>query len=138
MGKTKIDPLKETRLKLFRAHVNKVFNLCMDVYGLSEYQDDYPELIINEDGEAEAMGGEFCFENNEIEINYQGFDDSKQCFEYYTKLITHEYLHYLQDGRLFMVYYSAGHDYKTHPMEVECYSRETELMDKQLIKFETA
>ncbi len=121
------DPHRQLRIKLFKKHVNAILKRCKDHYGLSKYQTEYPHLILNTD-EEDIMGGYYCHDLNEIQINYQGFDDSKECSEYYTRLVTHEFIHFLQSPVWFKRYYRMGHDYITHPYEVEAYKRETELL----------
>ena len=128
------DPHRELRIKQFKKLVCDVYYTCVGYYGGSKYQIGFPELIFNYNGEDAIHGGEFCFENNQIEVNYQGYDDSVECFDYYTRLITHEYMHYLQSPTWFKRYYKMGHDYLTHPYEVEAYRRETELIELNLIQ----
>lgn len=123
------DPQRKQRIKLFKAHVRRVFDLCKTHYGESKYQKGYPHLEFNTDDE-DIMGGYYCHDINEIQVNYQGFDDSRECSDYYTRLVTHEYIHFLQSPHWFRRYYKHyGHDYLTHPYEVEAYGREHELLE---------
>ena len=122
------DPLREERIDLFKRFAIQILDKCKQHYGLSKYQDSFPHLTFNTD-EEDIMGGYYDYDDNEIILNYQGFDDSEECSNYYTRLITHEYIHYLQYGVWFKRYYRMGHDYLTHPYEIEAYSRETELLN---------
>ncbi len=122
------DPDREERLELFEAYIKKVFRLCKKHLGKSKYQDSYPTLILNKDTD-DIMGGYFCHDLNELEINYQGFDKSKYCAEYYAQLVYHEMIHYHQSPIWFKRYYTMGHDYLTHPYEVEAYKRESEILN---------
>lgn len=126
------DPKRNLRIKHLRDHVLKVFNICKQHYGLSKYQSEYPHLHI-ETEEEDIMGGYYDHDLNELTVNYQGWDDSRECFEYYTRLVTHEFIHYHQSPHWFKRYYRMGHDYITHPYEVEAYSRENELLNLKLI-----
>ncbi len=129
MSELKTDPLRDVRIEEFKAHVKKVFALCKKHYGMSKYQSEYPDLVFDLSGE-DIMGGYYCHDTNEMQINYQGFDDSKECSEYYTKLVTHEWIHFLQSPVWFKRYYSQyGHDYISHPYEREAYGREDELLE---------
>ena len=128
MSELKTDPRREERIKLFSAYINYVFDFCKSHYGLSKYQEDYPELILNVD-EEDIMGGYYDHDLNELTINYQGFDDSRECLDYYAKLVYHEFIHYHQSPIWFKRYYSMGHDYITHPYEVEAYGREHEILE---------
>ncbi len=122
------DPKREERLRLFEEHVLMVFEECKKHLGLSKYQKSYPSLILNKDSD-DIMGGYYCHDLNELEINYQGFDDSKYCFDYYATLVYHEMIHYHQSPAWFKRYYKYhGHDYLTHPYEIEAYSREDEIL----------
>ena len=114
------------RVQLFKEHVIKVFKLCKKKLGKSKYRKEFPALLFIFD-EDEVMGGYYCHVNNIIEITYQGFDDSKYCFDYYSKVVYHEFIHYLQSPIWFKRYYSMGHDYLSHPYEIEAYKRETEV-----------
>ena len=123
------DPKREERIEMFSAHIRLVFAKCVEHYGLSKYQDSFPSLILEVD-EEDIMGGYYCHDLNEMTINYQGFDNSQECYEYYFKLVTHEFIHYLQSPVWFKRYYKYhGHDYLTHPYEIEAYSRENELLE---------
>ena len=122
------DPQRELRISLFKQHCIEVFEKAKKHYGKSKYQKGYPALILETEDDDNILGGEYCFENNEITINYQGFDDSDDCYEYYTRLICHEFVHHLQHHGWFKRYYKMGHDYLTHPYEIEAYKRETELL----------
>ena len=124
----KTDPKRSIRIKQFKRHINYVFGLCKNHYGLSKYQDSYPDLVLETDTE-DVMGGYYCHDLNEMQINYQGFDDSKECYEYYFKLVTHEFIHYHQSPAWFKRYYKMGHDYLSHPYEIEAYGREDELLN---------
>lgn len=122
------DANRTIRIKLFKRFVTSVYTKCKQHFGQSKYQDAYPQLTFNTE-EEDIMGGYFDYDDNEIIINYQGFDDSEECSNYYTRLITHEYIHYLQYGVWFKRYYRMGHDYLSHPYEIEAYARETELLN---------
>ena len=128
MSKLLEDPKRELRIKLFEEYIREVFDKCKEHLGLSKYQKNYPHLsfIYNED---ELMGGYYCHDLNEMEITYQGFDDSVECFEHYAKLVYHEFIHYHQSPIWFKRYYKMGHDYLSHPYEVEAYSRESEILN---------
>ncbi len=123
------DPKREIRIRLFKEHIKNMFEISKSHLGLSKYQKTYPSLLIECD-EEDIMGGYYCHDLNEMTINYQGFDDSRECFEYYAKLVYHEFIHYHQSPSWFKRYYKYhGHDYLTHPYEIEAYSRESEVFN---------
>ena len=64
------------RKRKFDAYVNKIFNLCVKELGQSKFQEGLPDLILNYD-EDDIMGGYYDHDLNELQINYQGFDDSQ-------------------------------------------------------------
>lgn len=132
MSNLKTDQHREQRIRLLEEHVLNVFEACKKHYGLSKHQKDFPTVLI-ETEEEDIMGGYYDHDLNELTINYQGFDDSRECFEYYTRLVNHEYIHFLQSPSWFKRYYRMGHDYITHPYEVEAYAREGELLNLNLI-----
>ena len=123
----KTDPKRELRVQQFSAYIKHVFNRCSLHYGKSKYKKNYPTLILEID-EEDIMGGYYDYDDNELTINYQGFDDSQECLEYYARLVNHEFIHYHQSGGWFKRYYAMGHDYLTHPYEIEAYARENELI----------
>ena len=122
------DPKREQRIELFEEYIKKIYDFCADKYGVSKYQKALPSLSFIYD-EDELMGGYYCHDLNELEITYQGFDDSKECAEHYAKLVYHEFIHYHQSPIWFKRYYNMGHDYLSHPYEVEAYSREHEILN---------
>jgi len=63
---------------------------------------------------------EFCHMNNEITIYYPQMKDRKMVIE----SLVHEYQHHLQSPIWFKRYYTMGHDYITHPYEVEATNEE--------------
>ena len=128
-----MDELDQLRKNKFKKLICDVYYTCIGYYGSSKYQVGYPALLFNYDHDS-IHGGEFCFDNNQIEVFYQGFDDSVECFDYYTRLVTHEYMHYLQCPGWFKRYYKMGYDYSNHPYELEAYARETELIERNLIQ----
>ena len=122
------DTQRELRVKLFESYIKKVYGICAKHLGISKYQSELPSLFFNYD-EDEVMGGYFCHDLNEMEITYQGFDDSRECAEHYAKLVYHEFIHYHQSPIWFKRYYRMGHDYISHPYEVEAYKRESEILN---------
>ncbi|MGI9549507.1 MAG: hypothetical protein ACR2M7_06015 [Bdellovibrionales bacterium] len=129
MGKLNDDPMRDIRVKQFECYIRNIFDKCKSHLGLSKYQSEYPSLDFNYN-EDELMGGYFCHDLNEMEITYQGFDDSSACAEHYAKLVYHEFIHYHQSPAWFKRYYKYhGHDYLTHPYEVEAYGREHEILN---------
>ena len=128
MNELTCDAQRELRIELFEAYIKKVFGIAVKHLGLSKYQSELPSLsfIYNED---ELMGGYYCHDLNEMEITYQGFDDSIECAEHYAKLVYHELIHYHQSPIWFKRYYTMGHDYLSHPYEVEAYGREHEILE---------
>ena len=129
MSKLIDDPQHKLRYQLFESYVKKIFDVCKRELGLSKYQSEYPSLFLKCD-EDELMGGYYCHDLNEMEIFYQGFDDSEACANHYAKLVYHEFIHYHQSPTWFKRYYKYhGHDYLTHPYEVEAYSRESEILN---------
>ena len=129
MSKLIDDPQHELRYQLFESYIKKIFDVCKKELGLSKYQREYPSLFLKCD-EDELMGGYYCHDLNEMEIFYQGFDDSEACAQHYAKLVYHEFIHYHQSPTWFKRYYKYhGHDYLTHPYEVEAYSRESEILE---------
>jgi len=97
-------------------YAKKIFNWCIDRYGLSKYQEHDPYLI---------------FEYNDLYINhlkgeYESYDN--ELFTYFgeiediidlVKTVIHEYRHYLQHPVWFQRYYRNGKSYENHPYEVE-------------------
>ena len=128
MGKLTDDPMRDIRVEQFEKYIRNIFDICADNLGKSKYQSELPSLsfIYNED---ELMGGYYCHDLNEMEVTYQGFDDSTECAQHYAKLVYHEFIHYHQSPIWFKRYYKMGHDYITHPYEVEAYKRETEILN---------
>ena len=123
------DPQRDLRIQQFEDYVKRIFEVCKKHLGQSKYQDGYPALILNTDCD-DIMGGYYCHDLNELEINYQGFDDTKYCAEYYAQLVYHEFIHYHQSPHWFKRYYKHhGHDYLSHPYEVEAYKRESEILN---------
>ena len=122
------DTQRELRVELFESYIKRIFGVCVSHLGKSKYQSELPSLAFIYD-EDEVMGGYYCHDLNEMEITYQGFDDSPECAEHYAKLVYHEFIHYHQSPIWFKRYYRMGHDYISHPYEVEAYKRETEILD---------
>ena len=108
-----------------------VMNVLKQHYGISRYHDAYPSLDIERyDG---ALTGEYRDDYNGIVLyldavldlaNEEGIDP----YEAIVITLTHEYIHYLQSPRWMKRYYTMGHNYFTHPYEVEAFSRERELL----------
>ena len=99
------------------------FERIKDFYGLSKYQEGYPMLEVINDAQ-ELLNGEYRDDYNGIMLNLHGL----QCREHVLVTLTHEYIHYMQCPRWMKRYYTMGHDYWTHPYEVEAFSREHELI----------
>ena len=116
------------RKRLFEKNIKRFFETSKSHLGASKFQSGFPALVLNYD-EDDIMGGYYCHDLNEMQINYQGWDDSVECFEYYAKLVYHEFIHYHQSPAWFKRYYKMGHDYLSHPYEIEAYSKENEILN---------
>ena len=121
------DPKREIRIEMFEKYIKHIYGICAEHLGVSKYQKELPALFFKY--EDDVMGGYYCHDLNEMEILYQGFDDSRECAEHYAKLVYHEFLHYHQSPVWFKRYYNMGHDYLSHPYEIEAYKRESEILN---------
>ena len=71
-------------------------------------------------GDEDGCHAEYCSMMNEISIYYPNMKSKKMIVE----TLIHEYIHYLQSPTWFKRYYDMGHDYVTHPYEIEATSYE--------------
>ena len=113
--------------------INEVFPKIEKHYGFSKFQECTPYVELHRNiyekysGEEGASGdedgchAEYCSMMNEISIYYPNMKSRKMIIE----TLIHEYIHYLQSPTWFKRYYDQyGHDYTTHPYEIEATSFE--------------
>jgi hypothetical protein len=92
----------------------KAFDWCLDTYGFSKHHDDVPWLDFSDDDELGFMG-EYSADDNALTI----YPNHINTYDDLIETMIHEYQHYLQSPTWFERYYNMGHDYKTHPYEVQ-------------------
>ena len=115
--------------------VDEVFPKIEKHYGFSKFQECTPYVELHKNiyekysGEEGASGdedgchAEYCSMMNEISIYYPNMKSRKMIIE----TLIHEYIHYLQSPTWFKRYYDQyGHDYTTHPYEIEATSFEND------------
>ena len=112
--------------------INEVYPKIEKHYGFSKFQKCTPWIELHKNiyekysGEEGASGdedgchAEYCSMMNEISIYYPNMKSKKMIVE----TLIHEYIHYLQSPTWFKRYYDMGHDYVTHPYEIEATSYE--------------
>ena len=113
--------------------IDEVFPKIETHYGFSKFQECTPYVELHKNiyekysGEEGASGdedgchAEYCSMMNEISIYYPNMKSRKMIIE----TLIHEYIHYLQSPTWFKRYYDQyGHDYTTHPYEIEATSFE--------------
>ena len=112
--------------------VDEVLPKIEEHYGFSKFQECTPYVELHRNiyekysGEEGARGdedgshAEYCSDKNEITIYYPNMKSKKMIVE----TLIHEYIHYLQSPIWFKRYYNMGHDYTTHPYEIEATSFE--------------
>ena len=113
--------------------IDEVFPKIENHYGFSKFQECPPYVELHKNiyekysGEEGASGdedgchAEYCSMMNEISIYYPNMKSRKMIIE----TLIHEYIHYLQSPTWFKRYYDQyGHDYTTHPYEIEATSFE--------------
>ena len=113
--------------------INEVFPKIEKHYGFSKFQECTPYVELHKNiyekysGEEGASGdedgchAEYSSMMNEISIYYPNMKSRKMIIE----TLIHEYIHYLQSPTWFKRYYDQyGHDYTTHPYEIEATSFE--------------
>ena len=111
--------------------IDEVYPKVKEHYGISKYQIEFPEVKLHHNiyarltGEEDAEGecsphAEFERESNTIWV-YWPEAKSKQLV---IESLLHEYTHYLQDGEEMKRLYDEGHEYDTHPFELEALEAE--------------
>ena len=113
--------------------IDELFPKIETHYGFSKFQECTPYVELHRNiyekysGEEGASGdedgchAEYCSMMNEISIYYPNMKSRKMIIE----TLIHEYIHYLQSPTWFKRYYDQyGHDYTTHPYEIEATSFE--------------
>jgi len=91
----------------------KIFDWCVNEYGLSKYQEYIPWLEIEDDNL--GMMGEYESEENTITIYENYIKNTDELVE----TMIHEYQHYLQSPVWMERYYTMGHTHSTHPYEIQ-------------------
>tara|TARA_B100001057_G_C22536636_1_gene827908 strand:+ start:98 stop:484 length:387 start_codon:yes stop_codon:yes gene_type:complete len=114
--------------------VNEVYPKIEKHYGISKFQECTPYVELHRniyekysgeegmEGDENDCHAEFCDMLNEITIYYPNMKDREMVI----KSLVHEYQHHLQSPIWFKRYYNMGHNYTTHPYEVDATSKEKE------------
>lgn len=89
-------------------------------YGYSKHHICTPYLEIQDDFEIDSKG-EYCYLQNEITIYRNNIRDTEEL----TRTLIHEYQHYLQSPTWMTRYYIRGHNYLTHPYEIQANREES-------------
>ena len=112
--------------------INEVLPKIENYYGFSKFQECTPYVELHRniyekysgeegmEGDENGCHAEFCDMLNEITIYYPNMKDREMVI----KSLVHEYQHHLQSPIWFKRYYNMGHDYVTHPYEIEAKSYE--------------
>ena len=112
--------------------VDEVYPKIEKHYGISKFQECTPYVELHRniyekysgeegmEGDENGCHAEFCDMLNEITINYPNMKDREMVI----KSLVHEYQHHLQSPIWFKRYYTMGHDYISHPYEVEATNEE--------------
>jgi hypothetical protein len=103
---------------------NKVLDIVIQHYGLSNHHNETPYLIIEDtpysDSDDKELIGEYCMMMNELVVYWKNITDVESLI----RTIVHEYQHYLQSPSWFTRYYNMGYHYGNHPYEVAAYKEE--------------
>lgn len=102
-----------------RKVLHNILYIVETVYGHSNHQNNYPYIDITYNKESNTKA-EYCFILNEITVYINNIKSIKDL----TKVIIHEYQHYLQSPSWFKRYYGMGYMYSNHPYEVQAYKEE--------------
>ena len=112
--------------------VDEVYPKIEKHYGISKFQECTPYVELHRniyekysgeegmEGDENGCHAEFCDMLNEITIYYPNMKDREMVI----KSLVHEYQHHLQSPIWFKRYYTMGHDYISHPYEVEATNEE--------------
>ena len=112
--------------------VDEVYPKIEKHYGISKFQECTPYVELHRniyekysgeegmEGDENGCHAEFCDMLNEITIYYPNMKDREMVI----KSLVHEYQHHLQSPIWFKRYYTMGHDYISHPYEIEATNEE--------------
>ena len=112
--------------------VDEVYPKIEKHYGISKFQECTPYVELHRniyekysgeegmEGDENGCHAECCDMLNEITIYYPNMKDREMVI----KSLVHEYQHHLQSPIWFKRYYTMGHDYISHPYEVEATNEE--------------
>ena len=112
--------------------IEEVYEDIKNYYGRSKHQSEFPTIELHHNiyvrltGEEDAEGdcdpdAEYDREENTIVIYYPKAKNKQWILE----TLIHEYTHYLQDGKeMKRMYDEEGHEYDTHPFELEAIAAE--------------
>lgn len=102
--------------KLHRGHAEKILFWCIDRYGVSNYNKDYPHIEYRKERypDEENQDGYYDDIENYIFVNSQTHD----CLKELVKTIIEEYIHYLQSPEEYQKL-AERYLYYDNPMEKE-------------------
>ena len=113
--------------------IDEVYPKIEKHYGFSKFQECTPYIELHKNiyekysgedgaqGEEDKCHAEYCSMLNEISVYYPQMKSRKMIIQ----TLIHEYIHYLQSPVWFKRYYDKyGHDYTTHPYEIEAVNEE--------------
>ena len=112
--------------------VDEVYPKIEKHYGISKFQECTPYVELHRniyekysgeegmEGDENGCHAEFCDMLNEITIYYPNMKDREMVI----KSLVHEQQHHLQSPIWFKRYYTMGHDYISHPYEIEATNEE--------------
>ena len=101
---------------------NEILNILIEYYGKSKHYDWTPHICIDdEDG---LLSGEFRDDHQAIILYPTAFMYGVDAL---AVVICHEFIHYLQCPKL-KEKYDKQYEYYDHPMEIEAYRREDEIL----------
>ena len=101
---------------------NEILDTLIGHYGRSKHFDWYPHICI--DDSDSILSGEFRDDHESIILYANAFMYNVDAL---AVVICHEFIHYLQCPKL-AAKYDGQYEYYNHPMEIEAYKREDEIL----------
>jgi hypothetical protein len=101
----------------------QVYNKVINYYGESKYHDTLPDINLESKihpKDPQDLIGEYCPIYNEITLYWKNIPST----EVLIRVLVHEYQHYLQSPTWMTRYWNMGHEYGTHPYEVQAWNEE--------------
>ena len=102
---------------------NEILDTLVRHYGRSKHYDWYPNIYV--DYSDSILSGEFRDDEEAIILYTNAFEYNVDAL---AVVICHEFIHYLQCPKL-KEKYDKQYEYYDHPMEIEAYRREDEILN---------